>query len=41
MKPNSQSNTLLIEKIKKKKSIKKNKSIRLTRDLGYEMRTSQ
>jgi hypothetical protein len=40
MKPNSQSNTLLIEKIKKK-SIKKNKSIRLTPDLGHEMRTTQ
>jgi hypothetical protein len=42
--PNSQSNTILIEKIEKKKSIKKNESIRLTRqtrNLDHETGTIQ
>jgi hypothetical protein len=48
MKPNSQSNTILIDEIGKKKSIKKkgrkNKSIKLTCqtcDSGYETGTTQ
>jgi hypothetical protein len=38
MKPNFQLNIILINELRKKKSIKKEKkkSIRLTRDLGYE-----
>ena len=47
MKPNSQSNTILIDKIRKKKVKKKrreNDSIQLTRqtrDPGHETKTSQ
>jgi hypothetical protein len=45
MKPNSQSNIILNDKIKKKTSIeKKSKSIGLTcqtLDLGHEMKTTQ